>query len=383
MSHLPHFGGKDLRRNHVIMVLTAVLLSTGAAYRTPNFVVEAATPQIAQQVGQAAEYYRKQKALEWLGYEMPRWPQPCPLQVKVTFGGAGGATSFAFDRGRILSQNMTIEGSLDRLLASVLPHEITHTVFAHYFRQPVPRWADEGGSVLSEDDIERRRHDMLVRQILNTPGRAMPLRRLFSLRDYPGDVMVLYAQGYSVANFLVSARGRATFLKFVWQGMHEGWDRATQMHYGYRSVEELEQAWLDSLRNRRQPPVQMAQNRTLPPRGVPTNRQILVRQTVPPTQPTIGRPAPIVRGQMPNADQVGQQFGYARPNGNRPGYLPNTAQPTSYPMPSRVTSPVSAAADPWQPVAEDTPPSVYLGPPQPIAAPTPLGQPVPYSPPQR
>ena len=112
---------------------------------------------------------------------MPPWPDPCPLRVTISMNGSGGATSFAFDRGRILGQDMHIEGSLDRLLASVLPHEVTHTVFAYYFRQPVPRWADEGGAVLSEDDIERNRHDQLVRQILNTPGRAIPLRRLFSL----------------------------------------------------------------------------------------------------------------------------------------------------------------------------------------------------------
>src|SRR5262249_56966796 len=102
---------------------------------------------------------------------------PCPGDGKVTMNGAGGATSFAFDNGRVLGQHMTIEGSLDRLLASVLPHEITHTVFAYYFRRPLPRWADEGGAVLSEDDAERNRHDMLCRQILNTPGRAIPLRR--------------------------------------------------------------------------------------------------------------------------------------------------------------------------------------------------------------
>ncbi len=154
-------------------------------YRTPNFVVEAPTPEIAQQVGQYAEHYRKEKAMQWLGQEMPQWPEPCPLHVTVTMNGSGGATSFAFDHGHILGQDMHIEGSLDRLLASVLPHEVTHTVFAYYFRQPVPRWADEGGAVLSEDDIERNRHDQLVRQILNTPGRAIPLRRLFSLTQVP------------------------------------------------------------------------------------------------------------------------------------------------------------------------------------------------------
>src|SRR5439155_21763425 len=102
----------------------------------------------------------------------------------------------------------------DRLLASVLPHEVTHTVFAHYFRTPVPRWADEGGAVLSEDDIEKERHDKLVRQILNS-GKAMPLRRLFALKEYPSDVMVLYAEGFSVAQFLVEKSNRPTFLAFV------------------------------------------------------------------------------------------------------------------------------------------------------------------------
>src|SRR5207249_5247071 len=140
----------------------------------------------------------------WLGREMPQWPEPCPLRVTVTPGGSGGATSFAFDRGQVLGQNMHIEGTLERLLASVLPHEVTHTVFAYHFRQPVPRWADEGGAVLSEDDQERERHDKLCRQILNTPGRKIPLRRLFALHDYPGDVMALYAEGFSVANFLVT-----------------------------------------------------------------------------------------------------------------------------------------------------------------------------------
>src|SRR5207248_2922395 len=139
--------------------------------------------------------------------EMPPWSQPCPLKATVTMGGSGGATSFAFDNGQVLGQRMHIEGTLDRLLASVLPHEVTHTVFAFHFRQPVPRWADEGGSVLSEDEQERRRHDLLVRRIIND-GRLIPLRRLFALREYPSDVMALYAEGFSVSEFLVSRSSR-------------------------------------------------------------------------------------------------------------------------------------------------------------------------------
>ena len=184
------------------------------------------TQEIAQQAGQYAEYYRREKAIQWLGREMPNWNEPCPLKISITMNGSGGATSFVFDHGAILSQDMHIEGTLERLMNSVLPHEVTHTVFAYYYRQPVPRWADEGGSVLSEDDLERSRHDRLVREILNTPGRTIPLRRLFTLSHYPRDVMVLYAEGYSVTNYLVSISSRPAFLNFIAQGMRGDWDGA-------------------------------------------------------------------------------------------------------------------------------------------------------------
>src|SRR5690606_5582304 len=128
---------------------------------------------------------------------------PCEIEVKITFGGAGGATSFAFENGEVLGQSMVVEGSLERILHSVLPHEVTHTIFAAKFRRPLPRWADEGGAVLSEDHEEIARHDLLVRKIINRGG-MIPLSRLFVLTEYPRDVMALYAQGFSVARYLVS-----------------------------------------------------------------------------------------------------------------------------------------------------------------------------------
>src|SRR4051812_29334309 len=149
-------------RRWLVLIVLGAVASVGAQSRTRNFVVEAPTEKIAERVGQWAEYYRREKAVQWLGTEMPPWPRPCPLRVTVSNKGSGGATSFMFGPNRIDSIQMEIEGSLDRLIASVLPHEVTHTVLAHHFKQPVPRWADEGGSVLSEDDQERTRHDQLV-----------------------------------------------------------------------------------------------------------------------------------------------------------------------------------------------------------------------------
>ena len=342
-------------RSWILIVLAGAVASMGAAYRTPNFVVEAPTPEMAQQVGQYAEHYRKEKAMQWLGQEMPQWPDPCPLRVTITMNGSGGATSFAFDHGRILGQDMHIEGSLDRLLASVLPHEVTHTVFAYYYRQPVPRWADEGGAVLSEDDIERNRHDHLVREILNTPGRAIPLRRLFSMSKYPPDVMVLYAEGYSVSNFLVSNSNRGVFLNFVAQGMRGDWDAAVKANYGYGNVEELEKAWVESLyRARQQPAPQLASRPPTSP-DMDGPERVVVRQTAPPAAPLLEAPRATVRGQAPDADPYA-----AEPKGSdAKWWLPS-------PPTAPGVTPVSGTTTGWQQTQTPAPPPnpVRLGAPR-------------------
>jgi hypothetical protein len=199
-----------------IAIASLAVWCTAATYRTANFVVHAPTSEIAQRVGQLAEHYRREKALQWLGYELPTWNVPVPIRVVVLPSGPGGATSYQPVDGQIFDMQMTVQGPLERIYNSVLPHEITHTVLVSHFRCPLPRWADEGSAVLSEDEPERRRHDQMVRQAL-AQGRAFRLRVLFNLRDYPAngmDILTLYAQGYSVVRFLVESNGRQAFLTF-------------------------------------------------------------------------------------------------------------------------------------------------------------------------
>jgi len=155
----------EVQRYDILLTLDDILnpLMEPASRVPPAAPGAAPDPQVAQLIGQWAEHYRKEKALLWLGREMPNWPQPCPLHVVVNMQAPGGATTFQFGQGQVLGMKMEIQGPLERLVRSVLPHEVTHTVFAHHFRHPVPRWADEGGSVLSEDDLERDRHDQRQR----------------------------------------------------------------------------------------------------------------------------------------------------------------------------------------------------------------------------
>jgi PAS domain-containing protein len=323
--------------------------ASAAVFETTNFHVEAPTPELARKFGEMAEFYRRQKALEWLGREMPPWPERCLLRVRIELGSAGGATTFSFHpRGGVASQQMEIRGEVRQLLHSVLPHEITHTVFAHYFGRPVPRWADEGGSVLSENEEERFQHDIRCREILNA-GRAYVLRVLFRMTDYPRDMIVVYAQGYSVTAFLVERGGggqigRAKFLQFLAIGMQgndpryhgtvESWNEAVRRVYGWESVEALERAWLDSLRTPPSRTVARELGQVLPERsGNLTATAAAGRSPVPnalagrseirssalPAVPVLEPPVRTIRGATPEQEPT-------RPSGSLPataGVAPN------------------------------------------------------------
>jgi hypothetical protein len=229
-----------------IALLAIVLCSLGARYKTANFVVHAATGEIAQQVGDSAETFRKELAIEWLGEELPRWSEPCPITVKVAPNlGAGGATSFLFDRGEVYGWRMNIQGSLERVLDSVLPHEVTHTIFASHFRQPLPRWADEGGCTTVEHASERKKQEHMLIQFLKT-GRGIPFSQMFVMKEYPQDVMPLYSQGYSLARYLIAQGGKRKYLDYLADGLKgEQWVIATRKHYGFANLGQLQTDWLD------------------------------------------------------------------------------------------------------------------------------------------
>lgn len=225
-----------------LMLIGLPPILCGASHRTANFVVEAPTKQIAQAVAERAEVCRQAIARAWLGRELPDWATPCPIKVKLTTGEAGGMTSFGFNQGRVTDQSIVVEGRLERILASAVPHEVTHTIFAAYFGGPMPRWADEGASLLSEDQWERSRHDQIAVNLMARRG-EIPLAQLFDIDEYPKDLMSFYGQGYSISRFLIEIGGRPRFLQFVREGLESGWDGATLEHYGLADVNELDRAW--------------------------------------------------------------------------------------------------------------------------------------------
>jgi len=228
-----------------VVVLLILLISLGARRQSANFIVETPDPAFAQEVAQAAEKYRHDLAVAWLGRAMPNWSQPCLMTVVVgPHLGAGGATSFVFDRGEVFGWRMTIQGSRERILDSVLPHEITHMIFASHFRRPLPRWADEGGATSVEHYSEKEKHRRMLYQFLTT-GRGIAFNRMFAMSEYPADIMPLYAQGYSLAEFLIQLGGRRKYVEFLGDGLQNGdWSAAVARHYGIKDLGALQTTWL-------------------------------------------------------------------------------------------------------------------------------------------
>ncbi|MEX2310699.1 MAG: hypothetical protein WD738_24240 [Pirellulales bacterium] len=228
------------------LLISAPFSADAAGYKTTNFVVSAPTPQLAKEIGDTAEMWRRQLAVEWLGKDLPAWSKPCPINARVAPGmGAGGATSFVFDRGEVFGWKMNIQGSRERILDSVLPHEVTHTIFASHFREPLPRWADEGACTTVEHPAEIAKQERNLVNFLKT-GRGIPFKQLFAMKEYPSDVMPLYAQGHSLAQWLIESRGRQAFLEFLADGMHDdNWQRAVHQHYGFNDLVSMQHTWND------------------------------------------------------------------------------------------------------------------------------------------
>ena len=224
-------------------------LAQAAGHRTANFIVDAPTEQLARRIGDAAEQYRHDLSVEWLGAPLPRWSRPCPIKAQVApHLGAGGATSFVFDAGEVFGWTMTIQGSEERILDSVLPHEVTHTIFASHFRQPLPRWADEGACTTVEHPVERARQHRLLLEFLTT-GRGIAFPEMFAMREYPADVLPLYSQGYSLARYLIERGGRHKYVAFVGEGLASNdWAGALSRHYGVGNLAQMQAVWLDWVR---------------------------------------------------------------------------------------------------------------------------------------
>ena len=230
------------------ILVAGSMMADAAEVHTPNFVIIAADPGLAKQVADAAEKYRRDLAMYWLDEELPPWRTRCPIEVIAGPNlAAQGVTEY--QRNPVRDFRMQVVGTPQRILDSVLPHEVTHTILASYFGRPLPRWADEGICTTVEHESEKRKHEAKLREFL-TSRRGIAMNRLFLLTEYPQDILPMYAQGYSVCQFLIAQGGPHTFVQFLTDYMQRpSWTENVRRHYGYDSLGQLQDRWLAWVRS--------------------------------------------------------------------------------------------------------------------------------------
>lgn len=272
----------------LLVLLAAVLLipasSDAGSFRTRNFIIDAPSGELARTVGEAAERFRDELAVYWTGETLPPWPRPCPVRVVAGANlAAQGVTTY--NPAPVRDFQMEVIGTPERILDSVLPHEVTHTVLATYFGRPLPRWADEGICTTVEHASERAKHEAKLREFLAS-RRGIAMNRLFLLTEYPPDVLPMYAQGYSVCRFLIEQQGPQEFIQFLKDYMrHQSWTANVQKHYGYESLAELQEYWLSWVEAGSGPVAQFAKRevRAAAPDDSLASREIITRDAAPAT----------------------------------------------------------------------------------------------------
>lgn len=217
---------------------------SAAEYTTTNFVVTADTESFARQVAETAENSRRDLAIQWLGVELPAWSQPCPIQVKTGPNlGAGGETSFTFKGNEVFGWRMKIQGTRERVVDSVIPHEVSHMILASYFRQPVPRWIDEGAATSTEAVVERNNYRRMLIDFLSS-SKGIPFNTMVDCTEYPADLLPFYAQGFSVCEFLILVGGHRRLIEFAKEGMLTGnWSKAVARYYNFANMDEFQTSW--------------------------------------------------------------------------------------------------------------------------------------------
>ncbi len=220
-----------------------------ATYRTDNFVVRASNSSFAKKVGDTAERLRAELSMLWLGQKLPKWGNPCEVFTKTGDEvAAGGETTFTFSNGEVYDWKMTVQGSEERILDSVLPHEITHTIIASYFRAPAPRWLDEGMATSVEARGERMRYRKMLVEFLHT-DRGIAFNHMVSLKDYPEDLTPFYSQVFSVCEYLILLGGRQRLIEFAREGSEtKNWDAALKKYYQCDSLGCLQRDWVEWVR---------------------------------------------------------------------------------------------------------------------------------------
>ncbi len=242
----------------LLILLAMRSVGSAATARTENFVVQAVDQVTAEGIAQACEHYRAELAQKWGGKLLAPWDSPAIIQIRVDRSDGGGATTFWTHAGRVTRLEGKWQGTRQKLINNVVPHEVLHTVLATLVpTHKVPLWLHEGIAVTAESPAERSRsRSRVIASLLTQPTRGLTMRELMGVKEHPlrpDKVRQFYDQSHSLVEFLMERAGRQKVIAWISEGVRTdgslgAWQATLTRHYGFRDVLDFQNQWLAWLR---------------------------------------------------------------------------------------------------------------------------------------
>jgi hypothetical protein len=229
------------------------LLLTTSNFR---FRYRSGDAELASQAATEAESARKRILREWFAEDLPAtWRVKCDVSIHpslVSYTAAtnrraqtAGYSSVTLRHGRVVSRRIDLLANGSNLLHAVLPHEISHVVFASQFAdRPPPLWVDEGMAMMSEQASTKCRYKRKLDQSFER-GTWFSAEQLMSMKEYPSEELreVFYAQSMSLVEFFMSQRSAIHLVEFVRSLELNGYAVALRRVYGVSSLDQLDELW--------------------------------------------------------------------------------------------------------------------------------------------
>lgn len=219
---------------------TAQAADAGLAH-SDNFIVLASNEALADQVLASAEHYRRQAALEWLGFELPQGAGRTAVTAKISPVKNGGLTWPKRDNSGKL-HHVWVTFSDPNSVEAMLHHEIVHVVFNTYCDEGLPAWIEEGAASMV-DDPERTAIRRRIIQGFAQTGNWPNIERTLLAQGIDSTDQSAYSVAASVTAFLLTRGDKLSFVRFGAMGQRVGWDQALREVYGIASVRALATQW--------------------------------------------------------------------------------------------------------------------------------------------
>jgi hypothetical protein len=150
--------------------------------------------------------------------------------------------------------------------------------------------------------------------------RKISLKSLLDIKQYPQDqqdVLTLYAEGHSLADYLVQRGGKPQYIRLMSVAHEKGWATAFRSLYGYSNIEVLEQE-LDQWVIAGSPKLNLPDGVQLAENDRRTEDGVTIRGQSPESSARLGEPS-TMNSAVPQVERNSREVAQTEPRRSRAG----------------------------------------------------------------